>query len=474
MTIEDTARPTTGADKTINSVGAAARAQIGARLDRLPITSLHRRIMVILTIAYAFEFCDLYTFSYAAPTLMREWGISVDTVAFITSASFVGMFFGAAGGGWVADHIGRRRAIIYSTLLYTVGSLLNAVAWDATSIAAFRMVTGLGLSAMTVSANTYIGEFFPASYRGRCLSIIATISLIAVAATAWVARFVVTLAPWSWRLLFVWGSLGLIILFFTRQLFESPRWQQSRGKLAEAEATTAELEKCALAEGNKLPEPEDIPYQPVAQSAPSPYRELISKRQRGRTILMCITWAFQSAGFYGFMAWLPTFLFQRGFPIVHSLTYTAVISLCGPIGAALSHTIIDRVDRKWFVTVNAVSVAALGLLFGNTDSPTAIMILGGLLVIALQMAVVALYTYTPEHFGTSARASGTGLAYGAGRLSNIASPFVIAAILNLGSYSGVYSYVAGCWVAVALLVGLFGSHTSRRSLDAIDATPSAK
>jgi hypothetical protein len=51
-------------------------------------------------------------------------------------------------------------------------------------------------------------------------------------------------------------------------------------------------------------------------------------------------------------------------------------------------------------------------------------------------------------FATDVRASGVGLCYAAGRLSNMVSPFLMAAILTLGSDGGVFAYVAGCWVAV--------------------------
>ena len=197
---------------------------IGARLERLPMTSVHRTVFLALAFAYFFELGDLNTFAYAAPALIKEWSISVDTVALITSASFGGMFLGAVFGGVVADRVGRKRGFIYSLLLYAGFSLINALAWNVASLAATRFVTGIGLSSLTVIANTYITEFFPASRRGRYMGLVMTVGLLGIPATAWVSRFVVPLAPWGWRLIFIWGGLGILALVYTLRIPESPRW----------------------------------------------------------------------------------------------------------------------------------------------------------------------------------------------------------------------------------------------------------
>src|ERR1700733_7652754 len=110
-------------------------ASVSARLDRLPMTSAHRTAFIALAFAYFFELGDLNTFAYAAPAVIRQWGISVNTVALITSASFGGMTIGALTGGKLANQVGRRRGFILSTVMYAGFSFLNAAAWDVTSLA---------------------------------------------------------------------------------------------------------------------------------------------------------------------------------------------------------------------------------------------------------------------------------------------------------------------------------------------------
>ena len=86
-----------------------------------------------------------------------------------------------------------------------------------------------------------------------------TIGLAGIPVTAYVARFTVPIASWGWRLVFVWGSLGLLVLLFANYLEESPRWYDNRGKLAEADAALERIEACGRAEfGDLPPAPETV------------------------------------------------------------------------------------------------------------------------------------------------------------------------------------------------------------------------
>src|SRR6185295_17650553 len=179
---------------------------VAARLDRLPISAFHRRMVYLLGYVFFFELGDLNSFGFAAPAVREAWHLSIATIGRITSASFVGMFVGATTAGWLSDRLGRKRALVITTVWYSAFSLLNAFAWDVTSLAVARLLTGVGLSAMTVVAMTYISEMFPAGRRGTYQAWIMTIGLCGIPVTAYVARFLIPAAPWGWRAVFIWGS----------------------------------------------------------------------------------------------------------------------------------------------------------------------------------------------------------------------------------------------------------------------------
>ena len=135
------------------------RTTVAARLDRLAITSFHRQIMWLLGFVFFSELGGINTFSFAAPAIMKSWQLSVSTIGFIVSATFIGMFLGATTGGWFSDRVGRKRALILTTVWYSGFSLLNAVVWGPAGLFITRLLTGVGLSAMTVVGITYVSEF---------------------------------------------------------------------------------------------------------------------------------------------------------------------------------------------------------------------------------------------------------------------------------------------------------------------------
>ena len=433
------------------------------RLDRLPLTTTHRFAVAALCFAFFFELADLNTFAYAAPAIVAQWHIGLNMVAFVTACSFGGMFLGGTLGGVAAQRIGRKPAFIWSICLYCVFSVLTAFAWNAASMAALRFLTGIGLSAMTIIANVYISEFFPAKKRGTYMSGIFTLGLLGIPATAWVARLVMQTDPGAWRWVFVWGSLGLLALPLALKMVESPRWLINQGRVDEAVAIVLRLERAANIDVTTL----DTRAERLAEPRTS-YRALFSATYRKRTFGLSAIWIFQTLGFYGFVSWVPTLLVQHGFTITKSLEFSSLIAICNPIGAWLGTQIIERFERKWLIAANAVVIAIAGMAYGTAGSSMLIVVFGALVTIAIQLMNATLYIYTPESYPTTLRSAGAGLCYGLGRLTNVIGPFVVSALYTGLGYTSVFAYIAGCWLVVALVVACVGPRTTGLSLEEID------
>ena len=298
---------------------------LSARLDRLPSSPFQRRVIGAMALMFFFELADLNSFSFAAPGIRADLGVDVHDVALVTSAGFFGMFLGAAIGGWIADRLGRRPAIIGALIWYSVFSLLNAATFDVLTLVAARLLTGVGLAALTVIAITYVAEIVPAERRGRVQSIVLGFGLLGIPAVAFLARGVVPIAPWGWRLVFVFGALGVLGIALVLRLPESPRWLQGQGRDAEAERTVERIETEVRASAGELPEPVGTAGSGVERRVA--LRELFSRQYVRRTVVLWLVWIFQTLGFYGFMSFVPTLLVESGFGLVHSLTFAAITTL---------------------------------------------------------------------------------------------------------------------------------------------------
>lgn len=445
-------------------------AQLAARLDRLPIGRFHRTVLYALAVAFVFEFGDLNTFAYVAPALKEHVGLSVDDIAFVTSASFLGMFLGAVGGGRFADRVGRRRALLLSVAFFSLFSLLNAVASSVPTLAAARLLTGLGLSAMTVAATTYISEVMPAAHRGRMQAGVMAIGLLGIPVMSFTARGVIPLSTDSWRFVFVFGAVGALALPLIARLPESPRWSMRHGDAERAEAVLRRIETGIEAAGGTLPEPAATEADGGAPAARAGYRALLRGGLGRRTLLLAVAWIFQTLGFYGFVAWVPTLLADHGFDLEHSLMFSALTTLGAVPGALLAWPISDRFGRKAPIVIVSIGVAVCGLAYGLTFNYVAIVVFGFCVNALIQTFAALLYAYTPELYPTELRNSGNGLVYGLGRLSNIVGPLIIAGIYDGYGYKPVFVWIAACWTIVALAVGVFGPRTGKHRLEQLERT----
>jgi putative MFS transporter len=376
------------------------------------------------------------------------------------------MFIGAVVGGRVADRLGRRRALIWSVLWFSAFSLLNAVAWNAASMAVARLLTGIGLSAMTVIAITYLSETMPRSHRGRMQGAALAIGLVGIPVMAFSARGVVPTGPDGWRFVFLFGALGAVGVVLIARLPESPRWLLTHGRPDAAETALTAIEADVSKDAGPLTPPGAPPAEVTTEPDP---RALFRGGLARRTWMLLAAWIFQTLGFYGFTSWVPVLLASHGFSLTKSLTFSALTTIGAIPGALCAWPVSDRFRRKAPCVAVSVLIAACGLAFGTSFNAVAIVVFGFAVSFFIQMFAALLYAYTPELYPTGLRNTGSGLAYGVGRLANIAGPPMVAAIYGSAGYGWVFVYIAACWVATALAIGVFGPATGDVALEDLQA-----
>ncbi|WP_028933529.1 MFS transporter [Pseudonocardia spinosispora] len=431
------------------------------RLDRLPIARFHRTTLVAVSFAYFFEFADINSFAVTAPRLISLWGVTVNQIAYVTSVSFVGMFLGSVVAAWIADRWGRKNALTFTTMFFGFFSFASVFSWGTVSLGAFRFLTSAGLSAMTVVAVIYVSELYPAARRGKYQAYAITVGICGTPVTNLIASAVVPLTDWSWRLVYLWGALGMFFLVFVRQLKESPRWYESRGEYARADAVLREIEEQVAAETGPLPEPAAPAAVPDVPPAKARLRLLLRKRYLAPTLLLTVLWVTQTIGFFGYSSWAPTLLAKEGFSVEKSIFYVALTTIGAPLGSYLASLVTDRFERKWCLAVFGAVIAVCGLLYGLTFNPVLIVVFGFLVNLIERGYTALAYAYSPELFDTHGRSLGTGISYGLGRLSNAAGPLIIAVLYNGSGYTSVFVFIAATWLVGVLALALFGPSTRR-------------
>jgi MFS transporter, putative metabolite:H+ symporter len=443
-------------------------ARIAARLDRLPITRAHRAIVAIAGIGTFFDLFDIFLAGVLGTVLVDRFHLDRVSLPLVLASGFLGMFLGALALGLMADRLGRRRAFLLNLTIYSTFTLLGAFATSASLLIATRFVAGIGIGAELPLVDAYLSELLPPRHRGRYIAIAYTAGFVGVPAVGFLARLLVPLQPLGidgWRWIFVAGSAGgAIIWWLRRRLPESPRWLESRGRFAEAEAIVARFEG---EQGQLAPE-----HSPRARETPvflpadrAGLGLLFSSQYKGRTVVLWIFQIFQSVGYYGFGTLVPLVLASKGFSIVNSLTYVSAVFMGYPLGSALSIPLVERLDRRWLIVASAVLMAVLGMALGLATRPLAIVAFGLSYTIASNVFSNAFHIFQAEIFPTSVRATATSTAYGLSRLSSAAMPFVLLPVLERSGAPAMFAAVATAMLVVVIDIGVFAPSTTGRPLE---------
>ncbi|MDT0276335.1 MFS transporter [Blastococcus goldschmidtiae] len=415
------------------------------RLDRLPFTREHGRLVFGSGLGWALDAMDvgLISFVLAALATQQQWDITSSELSWIASIGFVGMALGATLGGLLADRIGRRQVFAITLLVFGLATGAAALSWSVGALLVFRFLVGLGLGAELPVASTLVSEFAPARVRGRVVVWLEAFWAVGWTMAALIGFFVVPRSDEGWRWALAIGALPALYAAVVRWgLPESVRFLETRGRVEEAEAAVRRFEQSAGVAA--VPSP---PPAPVV--APRPWA-VWAVGTRARTAALWTVWFSINFAYYGAFIWLPSLLVADGFTLTKSFGYTLVITLAQLPGYAAAAFLIEKWGRRATLATFLAGSALGAGLFAAADSDTTVLVTGMVLSFFNLGAWGALYAVTPEVYPTVLRATGTGAAAGFGRLASIAAPLAVPRLVDMGGTGLVFGIFAAFFVLGAL------------------------
>jgi putative MFS transporter len=432
------------------------------RLDRLPWTRAHSRILGGSGVGWALDAMDVGLISFVIAQLAVVWEADAGQLGLVASAGFLGMAIGASVGGLVADRIGRRQVFALTLLVYGLATGVSALAMSVGALIALRFVVGLGLGAELPVASTLVSEFSPARIRGRVIVILESSWAVGWTAAALIGYLVIPASDDGWRWALALGAVPAVWAIVVRlRLPESVRFLEAKGRHREAERVVRDLERAAGADPATDADDETTAEARAADAAHAdapaadvaPRERLFGARLRRRTLSLWIVWFCVNFAYYGAFIWLPTLLVAQGFSLVRSFEYTLLITLAQLPGYAVSAWLVEKWGRRVTLAVFLAGSAVSAGLFGTADSVTTILAFGALMSFSNLGAWGALYAVTPELYPTRVRATGAGSAAGFGRLASIVAPLCVPPLLALGGVAlpfGVFAAVFALAAVAAL------------------------
>ncbi|MEX3899132.1 MFS transporter [Paraburkholderia sp. BR10954] len=447
------------------------RASAAARLERLPFSRYHRTLFIIVAIAFFFDSVDLATMTFVLGSIKNEFHLSTATTGLVASASFFGMVLGAAVAGLLADRFGRRPVFQWSMVLWGLASYLCSTAQSVDVLILYRVLLGVGMGMEFPIAQTLLSEFVPAASRGRLIALMDGFWPLGFITSGVVSYFV--LPNFGWRSEFALLAIPAVFVLIVRRVVpESPRWLEHRARHEEADRILAGIEAKVMRSANvsQLPAPVML-AEPAAAKGTGALREIWSLAYRRRTIMVWTLWFFALLGFYGLTSWLGALMQQAGFAVTKSVLYTVLISLGGVPGFICAAWLVERWGRKPTCIASLAGSAVMAYVYGQTAlhvQTPGLLICAGLAMQFFMFSMWAvLYTYTPELYGTGARATGSGFASAVGRVGSLIGPYVVGVVLPVFGQGGVFSLGAMCFVVAAAAVWILGIETRGMALETL-------
>jgi len=409
-------------DESSSAPSATAGLTRSQRLDRLPFTRQHAKLLVGSGLGWALDAMDVGLVSFILAALAAQWSLSPGQLSAIASIGFVGMAVGAGLGGLLADRIGRRQVFALTLLVYGLATGASALATSVGLLLVLRFLVGLGLGAELPVASTLVSEYAPARIRGRVVVALEAFWAVGWLLAAVIGYLVVPASDNGWRWAFALGMIPAAYAVVVRWgLPESVRFLERRGREAEADAAVRTFEESA---GIQPSQPAGASTTVAEQPAPA-WTELWAPAYRRRTIALWLTWFGTNFSYYGAFIWLPTLLVASGFPLVKSFEYTLIITLAQLPGYLVSAILIETWGRRPTLAAFLAGSALGAVAFGLADSVPAVLAAGMALSFCNLGAWGALYAVTPEVYPTELRGTGAGSAAAFGRLASIAAPLLV-------------------------------------------------
>jgi len=456
---------------------------IPARLDRLPWSAWHWRVVLALGVSWLLDGLEVTVVGSLGPALQRSdtLGLTAGEIGWAASAYIGGAVLGALFFGRLADSLGRKRMFLVTLAVYLVATVLTAFSFDIWTFALCRALTGFGIGGEYAAINSAIDELIPARVRG-------TVDL-AINGTFWVGAAmgagltIVLLNPdwlgphYGWRFAFLLGGiLGFAILLVRRHVPESPRWLIRHGRAEEAEHIVLDIERQVGCH-------EPVSARLAMRALPAPswgeIARLMVTRYRRRAALGLVLMASQAL-FYNAIFFTYALVLARfyGVPEQSVGYYIFPFALGNFLGPLVLGRLFDSIGRRKMIAAT-YAIAGLGLIGAgyafSIDALSALQlsICWSAIFFVASAAASSAYLTVSEIFPVEMRAIAISLFYAAGTaLGGFIGPPLYGAIIESGSRQALFAAYAfaGVLMCIAAAVALWiGVDAERKSLEEVCA-----
>lgn len=398
-------------------------------IDRQPLRPKNILVLVLLLIALLADGFDLQVLSFAAPGLVRDWGISRSALGPVFSANLVGMMVGAALFGWVGDRFGRKRTIVAGSLLYGTACLSCLAADSLFELGALRFVTGVGLGGVLPNVIALSAEVTPRRWRAMFTSLVVIGMSLGSSSAGLVAAQLVT--QHGWQVLFLIGGIAPLIIgaVIAVALPESLMFLAHRGHRRDLVARRVlQLDPALTITPDTIFEVRGR----AADTKPG-LAKLFTGDLAFTTPCLWLMFAATLLAMFLMTSWMPLLFEDAGIAATQSAKINSFYHLAGTVAALCTAALLGRLGLFWvltLLTIGGLSIAGIALTGFSPQLLTLLVIGSGFGIVGCQTALNASAGLI---YPSSFRPTGVGAALAVGRVGSIMGPMVGGAFIAAGT-----------------------------------------
>jgi len=406
------------------------------------ITRSQWRVLIAAKLGWMLDAMDFMLYVMAIGQLKAYFGFDDATAGMLGTLTLLTSAAGGIAFGFIADRVGRTRALMATILIFSLCSLGAATSQTVIQLMLWRVLLGIGMGGEWASGAVLVSETWPAEHRTKAIGIMQSgwsLGYIAAILLSSLVLDTLALGAEAWRWLFAIGALpALFTLWIRRSVEEPPSWRRQRA---------------------------------AATKGPNAFGVLFGPEYRRRTILATVLTACVQFANWGLFFWLPGFLATpverggAGMTLVRSAAWLIPTQLGAYVGYLSFGFIADRLGRRRTFILYMIIAAVLVPLYGQmARNPTVLLLLGPVLGFVGYGYFSMFGSFLAELFPVAVRATGQGLTYNTGRGLGALAPYTIGYLATLPrvGIGSALALTSAFFLAAAFLILLFPDTSGQR------------
>ena len=412
-----------------------------------PMSGFQKRAVATTVALCALDGFDVFAITFAAPALLREWGLGKAELGIALSAGLLGMALGSLVLSPLADSFGRRRMVFVALAIMILGTAWTAVVGGLGGLVASRLFTGLGIGAMIGIIMPLASEYANARRRDLAVALFSIGFPIGGIIGGFVSSYL--LAEFGWRSIFVVASvLGVIMAAVSARMLLDPIGLviARPGKDGLSRVNTY-LARCGHGAIDTLPPPPENRTIPIGR--------LFARDMAGPTIQITLIYFLVVIPVFFMQTWLPTLIADLGIAPSRAASISAFFSIGGVVAGLVIAATSSRVGLRSLLNATLIGGAVMIVVFSRLPGdPLLLIVAAAVAGFFVQGSMVSLYAVVARTFPIEMRASGSGFVIGIGRIGSILPPLLAGALAAAGlSRTGIaMTMAAPALVALVLFV----------------------